>query len=70
MSVSTANTDSGFFKAMTSVQLSARFEPNVPTKLAKGLITDDPVSPIIFDSTIIIEQDGKRYRVPAQLVEE
>jgi hypothetical protein len=70
VSVSTANTDSGFFKAMTSVQLSARFEPNVPTKLAKGLITDDPVSPIIFDSTIIIEQGGKKYRVPAQLVEE
>lgn len=70
VSVSTANTDSGFFKAMTTAQTSATFDANVPIKASKGLITDNPLEPIVFDSTIIIEQDGKRYRVPAQLVEE
>lgn len=70
VSVSTANTSSGFFKAMTSVQTSATFDTNVPIKASKGIITDNPLEPIIFDSTIVIEQNGKRYRVPAQLVEE
>lgn len=70
VSVSTANTDAGFFKATTSVQTSATFDANVPIKASKGLITDNPLDPIIFDSTIIIEQNGKKYRIPAQLVEE
>lgn len=70
VSVSTANTSSGFFKAMTSVQTSATFDTNVPIKASKGIITDNPLEPIILDSTIVIEQNGKRYRVPAQLVEE
>lgn len=70
VSVSTANTTSGFFKAMTSVQTSATFDTNVPIKASKGLITSDPLDPIVFDSTIIIEYNGKQYRVPAQLVEE
>lgn len=70
VSVSTANTDAGFFKATTSVQTSATFDANIPIKATKGLITDDPLDPIIFDSTIIIEQNGKKYRIPAQLVEE
>lgn len=70
VSVSTANTDAGFFKATTSVQTSATFDVNVPIKASKGLITDNPLDPIIFDSTIIIEQNGKKYRVPAQLIEE
>lgn len=70
VSVSTTNTESGFFKATTSVQTSATFDANVPIKASKGLITDDPLDPIIFDSTIIIEQNGKKYRIPAQLLEE
>lgn len=70
VSVSTVNTSSGFFKAMTSVQTSATFDANVPIKASKGLITNNPLDPIIFDSTIIIEQNGKKYRIPAQLVEE
>lgn len=70
VSVSTANTDAGFFKATTSVQTSATFDANVPIKASKGLITDNPLEPVILDSTIIIEQGGKRYRVPAQLIEE
>lgn len=70
VSVSTANTDSGFFKAMTTAQTSATFDANVPIKATKGLITDNPLDPIIFDSTIVIEQGGRRYRVPAQLIEE
>lgn len=70
VSVSTVNTSSGFFKAMTSVQTSATFDANVPIKASKGLITDNPLDPIILDSTIIIEQNGKKYRVPAQLIEE
>lgn len=68
--VSTTNTESGFFKATTSVQTSATFDANVPIKATKGLITDDPLDPIIFDSTIIIEQNGKKYRIPAQQMEE
>lgn len=70
VSISTANTESGFFKAMTTAQTSATFDANVPIKATKGLITDNPLDPIVFDSTIIIEQNGKRYRVPAQLIEE
>lgn len=70
VSISTENTESGFFKAMTTAQTSATFDANVPIKASKGLITDNPLDPIIFDSTIIIEQNGKRYKVPAQLVEE
>lgn len=70
VSISTANTDSGFFKAMTTAQTRATFDANVPIKATKGLITDNPLDPIIFDSTIVIEQGGRRYRVPAQLIEE
>lgn len=70
VSISTANTTSGFFKAMTTAQTSATFDANVPIKASKGLITDNPLEPVILDSTIIIEQGGKRYRVPAQLIEE
>ncbi|MBQ2281242.1 MAG: hypothetical protein II332_00555 [Kiritimatiellae bacterium] len=70
VSISTANTQSGFFKATTSVQTSARFETPIPIKATGGVITDNVLDPIIFDSTIIIEQDGKKYRVPAQLVKE
>lgn len=70
VSISTANTESGFFKAMTSVQTSASFQVPIPSKLDGGLITSDPLNPIVFDTTLIIEQNGKKYRVPAQLVEE
>ena len=70
VSISTANTTSGFFKAMTTAQTSASFQVPIPAKLDGGVVTDNPLNPIIFDSTIIIEQGGRRYRVPAQLVEE
>lgn len=70
VSISTANTQSGFFKATTSVQTSARFESPIPFKATGGVITDNVLDPIIFDSTIIIEQNGKKYRVPAQLLKE
>lgn len=70
VSVSTANTDSGFFKAMTTAQTSSSFLVPIPSKLDGGLITDNPLEPVVFNSTIIIEQNGKRYRVPAQLIEE
>lgn len=70
VSISTANTESGFFKAMTTAQTSASFQVPIPSKLGGGLITSDPLNPIVFDTTLIIEQNGKRYRVPAQLIEE
>lgn len=70
VSVSTANTESGFFKAMTTAQTSSSFQVPIPSKLDGGIITDNPLEPVILDSTIIIEQGGKRYRVPAQLIEE
>lgn len=70
VSVSTANTTSGFFKAMTTAETSASFQVPIPSKFDGGVITSDPLDPIVFDTTLIIEQDGKRYRVPAQLLEE
>lgn len=70
VSISTANTTSGFFKGMTTAQTSARFESPIPFKATGGIITDNVLDPIVFDSTIIIEQNGKKYRIPAQLMEE
>lgn len=69
VSISTAGTTAGFFKAMTSVQTSAVFESNIPLKANKGIIVNDPLNPIVFDSVIEIESNGKKYKVPAQLVE-
>lgn len=71
VSVSTANTTSGFFKATTSVQTSASFQVPIPSKFDGGIIVNDALNPIVYDSTIIVTgEDGKRYRIPAQLVEE
>lgn len=70
VSVSTAGTEAGFFKAMTTAVTSATFDTNVPIKASKGIIGGDELDPVIYDSTITIEVDGVKYRVPAQRVEE
>lgn len=70
VSISTANTTSGFFKAMTTAQTSASFQVPIPSKFAGGIIVDEPLNPVIYNTTIVIEQNGKRYRIPAQLLEE
>lgn len=70
VSISTANTTSGFFKAMTTAQTSASFQVPIPSKLDGGIIVDEPLNPVIYNTTIVIEQNGKRYRIPAQLLEE
>lgn len=68
VSVSTVNTTSGFFKATTTAETSASFQVPIPTKLEGGVITSDPLNPIIYDSEIEVEYNGNIYRIPAQFV--
>lgn len=67
--VPTAGAKSGFFRAQVSASVPAHIEATCPIYSPAGVMTGpNDVNPVVYDTTIVIEQDGKRYRIPAEEV--
>lgn len=67
--VPTDGSKSGFFRARVSSSVPAHIEATCPIYSPAGVMTGpNDVNPVVYDTTIVIEQDGKRYRIPAEEV--
>ncbi len=58
----------GFWYATSTVSVDSVWEVTAPAQFHGGVIASTNAAPVIFNSVIEIQQDGKRYRVPAQEV--
>lgn len=67
--VPTDGAKSGFFRARVSASVPAHIEATCPIYSPAGvMVGPNDVNPVVYDTTIVIEQDGKRYRIPAEEV--
>lgn len=67
--VPTDGAKSGFFRARVSASVPAHIEATCPIYNPAGvMVNPDDVNPVVYDTTIVIDQAGKRYRIPAEEV--
>lgn len=67
--VPTDGAKSGFFRARVSASVPAHIEATCPIYSPAGVMTGpNDLNPVVYDTTIVIDQDGKRYRIPAEEV--
>lgn len=59
-----------FYKATTTVELGEYFHSTLPYYPEGGIKTSaDDITPVVYDSKIVISIDGHRYRIPAELLQ-
>ena len=63
-----ATTPKGFWYATTTVSYDVIFDIRPPARLTGGVFGTTNAAPVVYDSVIEIESDGKTYRMPAQEV--